>query len=150
MHLRVCWHHLLCSTEMTDKLNLIPIGYVRSILKDRSAAPRQAHEQAPSARLEILPEFAQAAEAIETGDDLWLFTWLHQSRRSTLQVHPRSDLGNPLTGVFSTRSPDRPNPVGLHRVLVTAVGAGWIDVNNLEAIDGTPILDIKPVLTAER
>lgn len=131
---------------MTDDLKLAPIGYVRSSLADRSAAPKQAHEHAPAARIEILPEFTQAAEEIRTGDELWLLTWLHQARRSTLKVHPRSDLRNPLTGVFSTRSPDRPNPIGLHRVKVGAAGAGWIEVLNLEAIDGTPILDIKPVI----
>ncbi|HEU4635225.1 MAG TPA: tRNA (N6-threonylcarbamoyladenosine(37)-N6)-methyltransferase TrmO [Edaphobacter sp.] len=131
---------------MADDLKLIPIGYVRSSLADRSAAPKQAHEHAPGARIEILPEFAQAAGQIRTGDELWLLTWLHQSRRSTLVVHPRSDQRNPLTGVFSTRSPDRPNPIGLHRVTVTAAGAGWIEVVHLEAIDGTPVLDIKPVL----
>jgi tRNA-Thr(GGU) m(6)t(6)A37 methyltransferase TsaA len=135
---------------MTGDLKLIPIGYVRSPLADRSAAPRQSHEQAPAARVEILPEFAQAAEDIRAGDDLWLLTWLHQSRRSTLRVHPRSDPHAPLTGVFSTRSPDRPNPVGLHRVTVSAAGAGWIEVRNLEAIHGTPILDIKPVLADGR
>lgn len=131
---------------MTDELKLAPIGYVRSSLADRFAAPKQAHEHAPAARIEILPEFTQAAEEIRTGDELWLLTWLHQARRSTLKVHPRSDLRNPLTGVFSTRSPDRPNPIGLHRVKVGAAGAGWIEVLNLEAIDGTPILDIKPVI----
>jgi len=131
---------------MTDNLKLVPIGYVRSALTDRAAAPKQAHEQAPAARLEILPGFAQAAEEIRTGDELWLLTWLHQSRRSTLKVHPRSDARNPVTGVFSTRSPDRPNPIGLHRVTVIATGAGWIEVRNLEAIDGSPILDIKPVI----
>lgn len=131
---------------MPHDLKLAPIGYVRSTLRDRSAAPKQAHEQAPAARLEVLPEFAQAAEGIRKGDELWLLTWLHRSRRSILKVHPRSDPHNPLTGVFSTRSPDRPNPIGLHRVKVAAVGAGWIEVSNLEAIDGTPILDIKPVI----
>jgi tRNA-Thr(GGU) m(6)t(6)A37 methyltransferase TsaA len=135
---------------MTDDLKLIPIGYIRSALTDRSAAPKQAHEQAPRARIEILPEFALAAEEIRAGDELWLLTWLHQSRRSTLKVHPRSDPRNPLTGVFATRSPDRPNPIGLHRVTVTQVGDGWVDVLNLEAIDGTPILDIKPVIEDRR
>lgn len=127
-------------------MTLLPIGYVRSALKDRSSAPKQAQEHAPGARLEILPQFIQAAEEIRTGDELWLLTWLHQSQRSTLKVHPRSDPRNPLTGVFATRSPDRPNPIGLHRIIVTGTGDGWIDVRNLEAIDGTPIIDIKPVI----
>jgi tRNA-Thr(GGU) m(6)t(6)A37 methyltransferase TsaA len=135
---------------MPDDLKLTAIGYVHSTLTDRSAAPKQAHEQAPPARLEILPEYAQAAEEIRTGDELWLLTWLHKSQRSILKVHPRSDLRNPLTGVFSTRSPDRPNPVGMHRVTVTGARAGWVDVRGLEAIDGTPILDIKPILAGEQ
>ena len=124
-----------------------PIGYVRSALRERKGAPRQAWEGAPDAVLEILPAFLPALEGLEPGQDIWLLTWLHQSERSTLRVRPRGDPRNPITGVFNTRSPDRPNPIGLHRARVVHVDAGGVlRVDGLEAIDGTPILDIKPVL----
>jgi tRNA-Thr(GGU) m(6)t(6)A37 methyltransferase TsaA len=127
--------------------DLSPIGYVHSSLKNRSDAPRQGWEGAPDARLEIHPAFVEALDGIESGQDIWIFTWLHEAERSVLKVHPRDDVRNPLTGVFATRSPDRPNPVGLHRAKVLSVeGNGWLQVQGLEAIDGTPIIDIKPVL----
>lgn len=125
---------------------LSPVGYVRSGLQGWVDAPRQAREGAPEAWIEILPAFREAAAEIGSGDEIWVLTWLHQSERSTLRVHPRSDPRNPLTGVFATRSPDRPNPIGLHRVRVTGVGEGWVQVEHLEAIDGTPVVDLKPVL----
>ncbi|HTF71372.1 MAG TPA: tRNA (N6-threonylcarbamoyladenosine(37)-N6)-methyltransferase TrmO [Edaphobacter sp.] len=131
-------------------LTLSPIGYVRSSLSSRASAPKQPHEGAPSAHLDILPAFAEAVEGIQPGNEIWILTWLHQANRSTLKVHPRSDPQNPLTGVFATRSPDRPNPIGLHRATVLAVAAGNLEVQNLEAIDGTPILDIKPVIDSVR
>jgi tRNA-Thr(GGU) m(6)t(6)A37 methyltransferase TsaA len=127
-----------------------PIGYVRSSLQDRSGAPRQAWEGAPEARLEIVPAFADAIDGMERGQDIWILTWLHESNRSVLKVHPRGDLSNPITGVFATRSPDRPNPIGLHRAKVVSINAdGSLQVDALEAIDGTPVIDIKPVLEHE-
>jgi tRNA-Thr(GGU) m(6)t(6)A37 methyltransferase TsaA len=130
-----------------NKFHISPIGYVRSILKDRSDAPRQGWEGAPNARLEIYPAYVEALEGIQVGQDVWILTWLHEAQRSVLKVHRRGDISNPLTGVFATRSPDRPNPIGLHRATVLGVEAGGsLQVRGLEAIDGTPILDIKPVL----
>jgi tRNA-Thr(GGU) m(6)t(6)A37 methyltransferase TsaA len=124
-----------------------PVGYVRSALKERAGAPKQGWEGAPGARLEILPEFAECLEGVEAGQEIWILTWLHEGRRSVMKVRPRGDMRNPLTGVFATRSPDRPNPIGLHRAKVLSVGAGgWLEVEALEAIDGTPVVDIKPVL----
>ena len=124
-----------------------PIGYVRSILTDRHGAPRQSWEGAPEAQVEILDEFLDALDGIAAGDEIWVLTWLHQSERSVLKVRPRKDPNNPLTGVFATRSPDRPNPIGLHRARILAIeNARWLRVHALETIDGTPVLDIKPVL----
>jgi tRNA-Thr(GGU) m(6)t(6)A37 methyltransferase TsaA len=124
-----------------------PVGYVRSTLKNRSGAPRQASEGAPPAWLEIEPAFLDALDGIDAAQEIWILTWFHQSNRSVLKVHPRGEERNPLKGVFATRSPDRPNPVGLHRaVIVGWDAAGRIQVDALEAIDGTPIIDIKPAL----
>jgi tRNA-Thr(GGU) m(6)t(6)A37 methyltransferase TsaA len=120
------------------------IGVVRSTLRDRSNAPNQAFEGAPEALLEIQPEFADALHLIEPGDELILLTWLHLADRSVLQTHPRGDATNPLTGVFRTRSSERPNPIGVHRVTVTALeGPATLRVGALEAVDGTPIVDLK-------
>ncbi|MBC8164265.1 MAG: tRNA (N6-threonylcarbamoyladenosine(37)-N6)-methyltransferase TrmO [Bryobacteraceae bacterium] len=133
--------------EIPKTFDLTPIGYVRSTLKDRSGAPLQGWEGAPEATLELHPAFARGLDGIESGQDIWILTWLHESRRSVLEVHPRGDVRNPLTGVFATRSPDRPNPIGLHRARVLSVDRDLrIQVQGLEAIDGTPILDIKPVI----
>jgi tRNA-Thr(GGU) m(6)t(6)A37 methyltransferase TsaA len=124
-----------------------PIGVVRSSLHDVRDAPNQAFEGAPEATLEIDPAFVAALHRVTPGQDLILLTWLHESDRSVLQTHPRGDPNMPLTGVFATRSPDRPNPIGLHRVAVTAVEAPTrLRVRALEAVDGTPILDLKAVL----
>jgi tRNA-Thr(GGU) m(6)t(6)A37 methyltransferase TsaA len=109
-------------------------------------APRQADEGAPPATVRLHADFQEAAQNIAAGDDLLVLTWLHLADRATLAVHPRDDPSRPLTGVFSTRSPDRPNPIGLHRVTVLAVDGDRIEVDGLEAIDGTPVLDLKPVL----
>jgi tRNA-Thr(GGU) m(6)t(6)A37 methyltransferase TsaA len=131
--------------------DVFPIGCVHSSLKERSGAPRQGTEGAPDARLEVYPAFVQGLDGIRSGDDIWVFTWLHESQRSVLKVHPRDDLLNPLTGVFATRSADRPNPIGLHRTNVLSVeGDRWLHVQYLEAIDGTPIIDIKPVIEHKR
>jgi tRNA-Thr(GGU) m(6)t(6)A37 methyltransferase TsaA len=132
-------------TALSD-LVLAPIGRVRSALTDRSAAPRQGNEGAPDARVEIDGAFREALAGVEVGDELVLITWLDRAQRDVLQVHPRGDRGNPLTGVFATRSPDRPNPLGLHRVTVRALEGTTLTVGPLEAIDGTPVVDLKPVL----
>jgi tRNA-Thr(GGU) m(6)t(6)A37 methyltransferase TsaA len=123
-----------------------PIGAVRSTLVNRKNAPRQGREGAPDAWLDVHPDFAPALLGIAAGDDILVLTWLHQSERFTLQVHPRSDPANPLAGVFATRSPDRPNPIGLHRVTVRDIAGTRLRVGPIEAIDGTPVVDIKPVL----
>ena len=110
-------------------------------------APRQPWEEAPSAQLEILPIFVEGLDGVESGKEIWILTWLHESERSTLKVRPRGDPQNPITGVFATRSPDRPNPIGLHRAKILGIAdSRWIQVDGLEAIDGTPVIDIKPVL----
>lgn len=123
-----------------------PIGYVRSRLKQRRDAPRQGDEGAPDVWVEIAPHVAAALVGLAAGDELMLLTWLDRARRDTLQVHPRGDTARPLTGVFATRAPDRPNPIGLHRVTLREIRDASLLVGPLEAIDGTPILDIKPVL----
>ena len=123
-----------------------PIGVVGSKLTSRETAPLQGDEGAPEAWLELTARVAQGLVGIAPGDELIVLTWLHAARRDVLQVHPRGRLDAPLTGVFATRSPDRPNPVGLHRVAVLEVAGQRLKVAPLEAIDGTPIVDIKPVL----
>jgi len=125
-----------------------PIGFVRSELTRLEDAPMQGDEGAPDAWLELTPQVAQGLTGIKPGDELIVLTWLHLAERDMLQVHPRGDLSRPLTGVFATRSPDRPNPVGLHRVSILEVAERKLRVTHLEAIDGTPIVDIKPVLSS--
>jgi tRNA-Thr(GGU) m(6)t(6)A37 methyltransferase TsaA len=126
---------------------VLPIGRVHSELRDRALAPKQGSEGAPDARVEIFPEFAAALDGIAKCPEIILLTWLHEAERDVLKVHPRDDETRPLTGVFATRSSDRPNPVGLHRVRLLDVDAsGWLTVQGLEAIDGTPVIDLKPVL----
>jgi tRNA-Thr(GGU) m(6)t(6)A37 methyltransferase TsaA len=134
---------------MTD-LSLRQIGHVESVLTERSAAPRQPDEGAPEAWLVIDPAYEAAVGGIRPGDDLVVLTWLDRADRGTLAVHPRGDTARPLTGVFATRSPDRPNPIGLHDVHVLAVDGTRIHVRELEALDRTPVLDLKPVLTPDR
>src|SRR5512143_214939 len=128
---------------------LNPIGRVRSALKDRRAAPRQGIEGAPEATIELSPSVAQGLGGIRAGSEVIVITWLHESRRDVLKVHPRGEESRPLTGVFATRSPDRPNPLGLHRVTVLAITGRELTVAPLEAIDGTPVVDIKPVLSED-
>jgi tRNA-Thr(GGU) m(6)t(6)A37 methyltransferase TsaA len=123
-----------------------PIGVVRSSLKNRSEAPKQGREGAPDAWLEVVADVEPALEGIEPGDDLVVLTWLDRSRRDVLRVHPRGDPANPMAGVFATRSPDRPNPIGLHRVTVREIDGARLKVGPIEALDGTPVIDIKPVL----
>jgi tRNA-Thr(GGU) m(6)t(6)A37 methyltransferase TsaA len=126
---------------------LNPIGRIHSTLTVRHGAPRQGDEGAPDARVEVKPEFIEAVQDLKVGQEILLLTWLHQANRETLKVIPRDEPTNPLTGVFSTRAPDRPNPIGLHRVTVLAIeDRRWLRVRPLEAIDGTPVVDIKPVL----
>ncbi len=123
-----------------------PVGTVRSPLKDREGAPKQGHEGAPQAWIEFEPEVLDALDGLRAGDRLILLTWFDRADRATLKVHPRSNPDSPLQGVFVTRSPDRPNPIGLHPVEVLAVEGARVLVNELEALDGTPIVDVKPQL----
>ncbi len=125
---------------------LHPIGVIQSSLKNRGEAPRQGNEGAPDAWIEVNPEVAEGLDGIVVGDAMIVLTWFHQSRRDVLKVHPRNDTNNPLTGVFATRSPDRPNPIGLHRVVVLEIEKNRLKVGPIEAIDGTPVIDLKPVL----
>ncbi|MGE5335691.1 MAG: tRNA (N6-threonylcarbamoyladenosine(37)-N6)-methyltransferase TrmO [Nitrososphaerota archaeon] len=123
-----------------------PIGIIHSPLTSREEAPMQGDEGAPDAWLELTADVAQGLEGIAVGDALIVLTWLHQAKRDVLQVHPRGRLDRPLRGVFATRSPDRPNPIGLHRVSVLEIAGNRVRVAPMEAIDGTPVVDIKPVL----
>jgi tRNA-Thr(GGU) m(6)t(6)A37 methyltransferase TsaA len=123
-----------------------PIGVIRSELTSREDAPCQGDEGAPEAWLELMAEVAQGLVGIKAGDELIVLTWLHLAQRDVLQVHPRGRIDAPLMGVFATRSPDRPNPVGMHRVSVLEAAGTRLRVAPIEAIDGTPIVDIKPVL----
>lgn len=122
------------------------VGVIRSTLKKRSEAPRQASEGAPDAWLEIYDFALEALDCVNAGDELIVLTWLHQARREVMKVHPRSDPQRRLTGVFATRSPDRPNPIGLHRVTVRRIEKKRLLIGPMEAIDGTPVADIKPAL----
>ena len=125
---------------------LRPIGTIRSELKERKGAPKQGSEGAPDAWIDILPWAADALSGLTIGDELIVITWLHEARRDVFKVHPRSNPHNPLTGVFATRSPDRPNPLGLHPVVLREINGMRLRVGPIEAIDGTPVVDIKPVL----
>src|SRR5215470_1277744 len=126
-----------------DTLELIPIGFVRSELKSLDEAPKQGSEGGVEAEIDIDQAFERAIDGLKEGDEVVLLTWFHQSDREVLKVHPRGDTANPLTGVFATRSPARPNPIGLHRVRVDGIDGRLLTVHPLEAIDGTPVLDIK-------
>ena len=130
-------------------IELRPIGRVESGLIDLAQAPRQADEGAPEASLVIDEAFAAGLAGLEAGDDLIVITWLDRADRSVLCNHPRGDASRPLAGVFTTRSPHRPNPLGVHQVTVAAVDGSRVRVKSLEAIDGTPILDIKGVLNPD-
>jgi tRNA-Thr(GGU) m(6)t(6)A37 methyltransferase TsaA len=122
------------------------IGTVQSQLSDPALAPRQGDEGGPEAVLVFDEDVLEAAQDLTRGSEIFVLTWLHLARRDVLSVHPRDDPANPLTGVFATRSQDRPNPIGLHRVTVVAAEGRRVRVRELEAIDGTPIVDVKPVL----
>jgi tRNA-Thr(GGU) m(6)t(6)A37 methyltransferase TsaA len=127
-----------------------PVGHVESPLVDRASAPKQGFEGAPQAWLVFHPDVTEGIRDLAVGAEVFVLTWLHQARRDVLAVHPRDDPRNPETGVFSTRSQDRPNPIGLHRVTIAAVDGLRVLVRDLEAFDGTPILDVKPVLAGGR
>ncbi|MFI7443844.1 tRNA (N6-threonylcarbamoyladenosine(37)-N6)-methyltransferase TrmO [Nonomuraea indica] len=129
-----------------DSFLVRPIGRVESPLSDLAQAPRQGDEGGPAAWLVFAEQVREGLRDLRPGDDVIVLTWLDRARRDVLAVHPRDDRARPLTGVFSTRSPDRPNPVGLHRVRVLSVDGTRVRVSDLEALDGTPIVDVKPVL----
>jgi len=125
---------------------LQPIGRVESPLVDRAAAPKQGDEGSPDAWLVFEPDVLDGIRDLQVGSDVIVLTWLDRGQRDTLVVHPRGDLTRPPTGVFSARSPDRPNPIGLHRVTILAIDGLRVQVRDLEALDATPIVDVKPVL----
>jgi len=127
-------------------MSLVPIGVVSSPLTDPAAAPKQGSEGAPDAWLVLEPGVAAGLDGMRPGDEIIVLTWLHRARRDVLRVHPRDDPSNPERGVFTTRSADRPNPIGLHRVEIAAIDGARVRVRGLEAIDGTPVVDLKPVL----
>ena len=127
-------------------IELTPIGRVESELTDRASAPKQGSEGAPDAWLVFEPSVLDGLDGILPGAEVIVLTWLHRAQRDVLRVHPRDDPANPLTGVFATRSADRPNPIGLHEIEVIAVDGLRIQVRDLEALDGTPVLDLKPVI----
>ena len=122
------------------------IGVIRSTLKNRKGAPRQGSEGAPDVWLEVDPVVSPGLDGLKAGEDIIVVTWLHKARREVLKVHPRSEKHRPLTGVFATRSPDRPNPLGLHRVTIRRIVKNRLRIGPIEAIDGTPVIDIKPVI----
>ncbi len=130
-------------------IELAPIGIVSSPLTELSDAPKQGDEGAPDAWIELDAAVMEALDGVAVGDSLVVLTWLDRADRSVLRVHPRDDAERPLTGVFATRSPDRPNPIGLHRVEVAEIDGRRLRVRNLEALDGTPVLDLKPVLSGD-
>jgi tRNA-Thr(GGU) m(6)t(6)A37 methyltransferase TsaA len=135
---------------MTTPYEIRPIGYVESPLVDRETAPKQVYEGAPDAWLMFNPDVVEGIRDLAVGAEVFVLTWLHRAQRDVLAVHPRDDPRNPETGVFSTRSQDRPNPIGLHRVQIVAIDGACVLVRDLEAFDGTPIVDVKPVLAGGR
>jgi tRNA-Thr(GGU) m(6)t(6)A37 methyltransferase TsaA len=130
---------------MTDYL-LQPVGFIRSTIKRRGEGPKQGSEGAPDAWLDVNPDVLAGLDGIDVGDEIIVVTWLHRARRDELKVHPRGDAAMPMAGVFATRSPDRPNPLGLHRVKVLEIATNRLKIGPIEAIDGTPVVDIKPTL----
>lgn len=122
---------------------LKPIGFIQSKIKSPNNAPHFYTEGAPEATIELLPEYIKGLYRMKAGDEIVIITWLHQADRSLLQVHPKGNKSNPLTGVFLTRSPHRPNPLGLHRARILEITSTHIHINAIEAIDKTPVIDIK-------
>lgn len=131
------------------RFELTQIGTVESPLTDPASAPKQGDEGAPDAWLNFAPAVLQGLEGLRAGDEVIVLTWLHRARRDVLRVHPRGDTSRPQQGVFNTRSPDRPNPIGLHRVQILSIDRTRVQVRNLEAVDGTPIVDLKPTLSSD-
>ena len=129
-----------------SRLEVIPIGVVESPLTDMASAPKQGHEGAPDAWLVFEPAVLEGLQGLRTGDRVIVLTWLDRARRDVMRVHPRDDVTNPMQGVFNTRSADRPNPIGLHQVEILEIDGPRMRVRNLEAVDGTPVLDVKPVI----
>jgi tRNA-Thr(GGU) m(6)t(6)A37 methyltransferase TsaA len=130
--------------------HLVVIGRIRSVLTQIDMCPKQAEDGAPNAIVEIQPQYASALQGITAGSELLILTWLHLADRDTQLVHPRGNPDNPLTGVFLTRSPDRPNPIGLHRVTVLAIDGLNLHVSAIEALDQTPVIDIKKAIKDDR
>jgi tRNA-Thr(GGU) m(6)t(6)A37 methyltransferase TsaA len=147
------WIRIIVDAQNVDNVasmnsyTLEPVGFIRSTVKSRHDAPRQGPEGAPDAWLEIQPQFAEALLGMEVGHELIVITWLHDAKRDVLKGHPRSDESRPLTGVFYTRSPARPNPLGLHPVTVRAIEGKRLKIGPIEAFDGTPVVDIKSAST---
>ena len=137
------------SSRNQSGFQLTTIGSVESPLTDPASAPKQGDEGAPDAWLAFEPCVLEALDGIRAGDEVIVLTWLDRARRDVLRVHPRGDVSRAPQGVFSTRSPDRPNPIGLHRVEIASIDGGRVRVRNLEAVDGTPIVDVKPVLSSD-
>jgi len=134
------------ASNRSSRFSLRPIGFIRSTIKDRHKAPRQGSEGAPDAWLDVQPWASKGLQRVAVGDQLFIITWLHKGHRKVLQVHPRNDPRHELSGVFATRSPDRPNPLGLHPVSVKEITGNRLKIGPIEVIDGTPVVDIKPVL----
>jgi tRNA-Thr(GGU) m(6)t(6)A37 methyltransferase TsaA len=131
---------------MAERYELRPIGHVESPIVEVAAAPKQGDEGGPDAWLVLDPAVREGIRDLAAGDEVLVLTWLHRADRDVLVVHPRDDPDAPLRGVFSTRSADRPNPIGLHRVRILAIDGNRVQVADLEALDGTPVVDLKPVL----
>ncbi|HEY8302178.1 MAG TPA: tRNA (N6-threonylcarbamoyladenosine(37)-N6)-methyltransferase TrmO [Jatrophihabitans sp.] len=136
----------MIDTAASTSIVVNPIGWVRSGLTMLDAAPRQPDEGAPPATLELLTGFEELLDGLAVGDRVVVVTWLHRADRSARTTHPRGDVTRPVAGVFATRSPDRPNPIGLHTTTIERIDGARVQVNCLEAVDGTPILDLKPTL----
>jgi tRNA-Thr(GGU) m(6)t(6)A37 methyltransferase TsaA len=129
-----------------EQIVLTPIGHVQSPLTDLASAPKQGFEGSPEAWLVLEPRVLDGLDGLAAGDEVLVLTWLDRADRDVLRVHPRDDVSNPMRGVFNTRSADRPNPIGLHQVQIVEIDGGRMRVRNLEALDGTPIVDVKPVI----
>ncbi len=138
------------TNHTSTRYELDPIGWVESPLVDRSTAPKQGNEGSPEAWLVFDGKYEEGLRDLKAGDDVIVLTWFDRARRDVLVVRPRGNPANPLQGVFNTRSPDRPNPIGLHRVTIVEVDGVRLRVRDLEALNGTPIVDVKPVLDRRR
>ncbi len=130
-------------------MTLRPVGTIRSTIHSPKDAPKQGSGGAPDAWLDVDPAFARGLLGIAPGDELIVITWLHRAGRDILEVHPRGNPANPLAGVFATRSPHRPNPLGLHRITVREISGTTLRIGPIEAIDGTPVVDIKAALAGD-